>query len=137
MARISTTIIRVKSVCQLRKGWQTELSLTINRGKGGGEMGKIICRKCGATGHSKCPACRTVFNDNQSEAILSHFLKYEEEGGNVKVHFTLNDATVEEALRSLKSWLMDPNFDPAQYACTHHWEFAEGHGSDIGCKCLG
>ena len=35
------------------------------------QMSQVICIKCGATGDSKCPRCRTVFPDNQMEAALS------------------------------------------------------------------
>jgi len=39
-------------------------------------MTAIVCSKCGATGDSKNPYCRNIFQDNQWEALLSHILKH-------------------------------------------------------------
>lgn len=39
-------------------------------------MSNVICSKCGAEASSKCPVCRTVFPENQIEALLSHSMKF-------------------------------------------------------------
>lgn len=37
-------------------------------------MSNVVCKKCGATGHSKCPRTRNVFPDDQNVALLKHVL---------------------------------------------------------------
>lgn len=114
----------------------------------------IVCRKCGATGHSKCPYCRTIFGDNQSEDILSWIFKRRIEKVPSKadvdenLHWLRVDlylgsnkdgCTTEYGLTKLREILNameDPN-DPyptiKQYSCDHEWVFAPGQKSTIDC----
>src|SRR5512146_1969349 len=39
-------------------------------------MPNIVCKRCGAEASSKCPYCRSIFPENQIEAMLSYSLKY-------------------------------------------------------------
>lgn len=110
-------------------------------------MAKIVCSKCGATGWSKCPYCRTVFPDNKTEALLSHVLKWKfTPGDNVKVeysYFTTDEEldekeVVVQALKSLLNTLSAmesgaPWTSIEQYACNHKWVFAPGEKSSIEC----
>jgi hypothetical protein len=114
-------------------------------------MAKIVCTKCGATGDSKCPYCRTVFPDNQIEARLSYSLKIDYANDprgrrwlKVELYSPINDenevpVTIADDVKELykildlmvkheKSW---PTIE--QYVCSHQWEFAPGCKSDINC----
>jgi hypothetical protein len=108
-------------------------------------MARIVCSKCGATGFSKCPSCRTVFPDNEYEGILSWFLTYQVSNGQVEIihrHPRCEDISRAEdialGLTKLRDRLnrlaeVDPGFK--QYSCEHDWWFAKGERSDIGCGC--
>lgn len=117
---------------------------------GGGIVARVFCSKCGATGRSKCPVCRTVFPANQYEATLSYTLKWKYEDGRVTItsyHCVDNDDTGEKeavtaALKALHKTLqnmadnvLDLSFE--QYACNHTWRLAHGEKTDIDCgHCL-
>jgi effector-binding domain-containing protein len=110
-------------------------------------MANIICTKCGATGFSKCPVCRTIFPDNQIDAMLSHILKFKEDKDNktVTISYTAHIEDVEEAFKRLFNVLSRMETETAEvhgdykypsfkeYSCNHTWVFAEGEESDIGC----
>lgn len=113
-------------------------------------MAKIICKKCNATGFSKCPYCRTVFPDNMVEGMLSHILKWEhnkEHQEDITISYRYcaeanktKQEQVQEALEDLKNLLTrmdrpESTHYPTikQYSCDHHWVFAEGEKSDIDC----
>lgn len=108
-------------------------------------MAKIVCSKCGATGISKCPSCRTVFPDNQVEAMLSHCLKTLVKGNKIEIQYSLSkkpelsdDENISDVLKHLVEVLKyletkDPGFK--QYGCSHRWVFAKGQKSDIDCGC--
>jgi hypothetical protein len=114
-------------------------------------MAKIECRKCGATGNSKCPICRTVFMDDQLDAMLSHSLKRNLKPSEYSGHYNwLNiawlsdkDDSMEVAMNKLRE-VLNRMADPddaypsfKQYACDHSWQFQKGHKSEVGCGCLG
>ncbi len=37
-------------------------------------MARFKCKQCGATASSKCPSHRSVFTDNQTDAVLSYVM---------------------------------------------------------------
>ena len=109
-------------------------------------MANIVCKHCGATGFSKCPICRTVFPDNQYEAMLSHMLKFSLDKDSGQVTITFKSFPMDESkpivsafihlwkvLKRLNQHKDGLSFD--KYACNHHWIFAPGQKSDIGCGC--
>ena len=99
-------------------------------------MANVVCSKCGATAESKCPYCRTVFPDNQFEALLSWVLKWECKDDKIVVSYISHTAdTVAEALEQAYSHLQQckDRVGFVQYACEHTWVFAEGAHSDIDC----
>lgn len=108
-------------------------------------MARIVCSKCGATGFSKCPCCRTVFPDNEVEAMLSWFLTYQVKDGQVEIihqhprcenisrakDIALGLTKLRDRLNRLAE--VDPEFK--SYACCHDWCYAPGQKSDINCGC--
>jgi len=98
-------------------------------------MSKIVCSKCGATGNSKCPYCRTVFPDNQLEALLSYVIQWDRREDRIVVQVATLTTSVEEALTKTLSALTTcaEKVGFAQYACEHDWVFAEGQHSEIAC----
>lgn len=113
-------------------------------------MAKIVCSKCGATGDSKCPYCRTIFPDSGYEAMLSYLLKLPHPDKNdkgkpvsFKVHLMWlrhheEDSrlyTDAEMIRELYNILkkLDKRGELEAYSCIHDWIFAPGAESSIGC----
>jgi hypothetical protein len=109
-----------------------------------------VCKKCGATAYSKCPACRTVYLSNEVESRLSWILKrnivtHDTECGEVhwlevSLH-VLNpkETTVAGELKRLHKILDTmvkgeahyPTIE--QYACDHEWSMMKGCTSKIRC----
>ena len=111
-------------------------------------MAKIICNKCGATGTSKCPYCRSIFPDSHGEATLSWIfkrrIKVEKKLHWLEVFLFMGDGTEKNnlawgmhELRNILNNMEDPEVKhyPSidAYACDHVWEFADGEKSSIGC----
>lgn len=110
-------------------------------------MSNLICEKCGATAEGKCPICRTIFPDDQHEAVLSHFLKFKVEDGHVKITFLhyLSREEVERSesenveaalihlLNNLKAMESGHSTSFKSYSCVHKWVFKPGCKSTIGC----
>jgi hypothetical protein len=100
-------------------------------------MSNCVCTKCGAEADSKCPACRTVFMDDQTEAMYSWLLKFNlekdaEKGNWLKVSLYVADSEDEaKELEHLKDVLSRLNLK--QYACIHQWTMKPGCHSTIGC----
>lgn len=102
---------------------------------------KVICSKCGATGLSKCPYCRSVFPDNQYAAVLGRILRVriaqELEITRIKVDYVVDsDWSLERAwdyLHDLFHNLVIERIKVTQLACEHNWVFAPGEVSEIGC----
>jgi len=111
-------------------------------------MARIVCSKCGAKAFGKCPGCRTVFPDNQSEAVLSHMLKFRVHDNRTEITYSEwaeDGVTEEEAVARTLKRLYDTlrmmqqrkhGFSFEGYACRHNWVFDEGQVSDIGCHCF-
>lgn len=92
------------------------------------------CKRCSATCESKNPITRSVFLDNQTEALLSHTLKFKivEEHGLCwfRVSLLVEPTTTElSGLQRLYAILRRmvlyertgyPSLE--QYACIHEWE---------------
>lgn len=110
-------------------------------------MARVECKKCGALATSKCPYCRSVFPDNQHEAVFSHVLKTLDEGDKITIKYHRykeegltteeNVANVLESLYYILQMMAEQrngmSFDG--YACNHQWSFCEGQESDINCGC--
>lgn len=114
-------------------------------------MAKVVCKKCGSTGISKCPIHRNVFPDNQADAVMSQIFKYEIIGDGhgtawIQVSFMLgsidHEYTDEFALKQLDKRLhdmvtqeSDNTYPPrlAVFLCDHDWVLADGEHCDIGC----
>ncbi len=111
-------------------------------------MSNVECINCGVEAHSKCPYCRTVFPEDQSEAMLSYALKRtiktDEQGINwLEISWYMGDGnkkdSLEYGLASLHKVMcgmadpegLYPSF--AQYACDHRWRFKKGEKSSISC----
>lgn len=101
-------------------------------------MAKVVCSKCGATGHSKNPAVRTVFPDNGTEAILSHIFHFSivEENGltKAKVSYTVDPSwDFQEAWKQLHGviHLVDEKVGVEMLMCHHDFQFAPGEVSEI------
>jgi hypothetical protein len=115
-------------------------------------MAQIICKKCGLTGFSKCPHCRSVFPEHSSPATeifeFQGFVKKanpEEEAGDdgkrrwlvgMWTYEVSEDAAMRKVLELFKSMLNNPEFSMATASCAHEWDFAEGEKSDIDCGCM-
>jgi len=101
-------------------------------------MSNCICAKCGAEAYSKCPECRSVFPENQTEALLATCLNFKDETDKTTVVFKIAGDRV-EALQELSTLLLEmrqglrgmPGFKT--YACDHDWRFKPGERSSIGC----
>lgn len=109
-------------------------------------MSNCICTKCKAEADSKCPACRTVFPDDQIESALSWILKrhIEKKDNDIywlKIEYCIGkkDKSLEQALKQLYSIFKEMNEDDndypsfKQYACDHVWTMKKEYHSDIGC----
>lgn len=110
-------------------------------------MAKIVCTKCGKTGDSKCPFCRSVFGDEDSrigmiDAVMSHRLLIGEKGILLKRwSLTRNPdnsiggpETDFNILKSVVGLLKDLTDDELRIiACVHTWDFAPGAKSEIDC----
>lgn len=108
----------------------------------------VVCSDCGAEAHSKCPYCRSVFPDNQMEAMLSYQLKRTMSTDELGINWLDvslyvgngtekdNMATAMERLLGILSAMQDPESHYptiAQYCCDHRWTFKPGQKSTIGC----
>lgn len=101
-------------------------------------MPNITCKQCGSTGHSKNPATRTVFMDNQMEATFSNLFKYsiKENPNNPDyptvvfelryIYHSNDNLDTYEAVKECLSWLKrHMEFTPVEVlACNHDkgWE---------------
>ncbi len=105
-------------------------------------MANIICNKCGLTGDSKCPFCRSIFVDRQSligqiEHVMSHRMKISAEGIMIKRYSICHHPGPETDLDIL-TFLKDV-FDALSKedlkitSCTHDWDFAPFCKSEIDC----
>ena len=114
-------------------------------------MGDVVCKKCGAEAHSKCPYCRNVFPDDQIATLYNNLITLtvkppetqEYLGGEKatiqKVNFSLDlihypedkDTPEEHTLSLLKGLLKLEQ--PIQAICDHSWKFKPGVQSSIGC----
>lgn len=91
-------------------------------------MANVHCILCGATGHSKNPATRTVFPDDLTEALLSHILKFPKmEDGWATGTIKLRCDSIEEYFTNLIGIVkMLEKVGVKQYACNHHWVLDDG-----------
>jgi hypothetical protein len=105
-------------------------------------MPNIICKKCGLTGWSKCPYCRSVFADRDYkvddcqvgmlDGIFSHYIVLNDP---TLIKFrVLRDEGWENALLRVRDLLADvPDAAIKVLACPHEWEFQPGTCSEIDC----
>lgn len=114
----------------------------------------VFCSECGATGLSKCPYCRSIFQTDpvgqiecmMTSALEIHPAEDDEFWMIVKVFQDANPLlerdkpeTAEEALIKLHDWLgrmirQEDNFPSLkQFLCQHKWRFMEGKHSQIDC----
>ena len=114
-------------------------------------MAKIICIKCGLTGGSKCPHCRSIFarhggKVDMIDTILSHRLKITDEGILIKRGNSyppgpfdpkaepIGKETDFELLEMIARLIGDLTNEELKIAsCVHEWEFAPFAKSDIEC----
>ena len=118
-------------------------------------MANVFCSKCGITGTSKCPHCRTVFSDNKMHDILSYVVKLNREDRQIVIlvpDWSKNPGAPAEKknwsfeesaaamLASVASHVAEFSSLPAaetvpakQIVCIHDWQFAEGHESEAAC----
>lgn len=112
-------------------------------------MGNVVCKKCGAEAHSKCPACRTVFPEDQIGAMLSWILKFKErkmENGQrwLEVSLLMTDEQDEEKALENLAKLMEKMLHQVDnypsihsYACDHEWTMKPGEKPTIDCGHFG
>lgn len=82
----------------------------------------VKCIKCGARASSKCPTCRTVFPEDQQEAMLFAGLGFSLEGDSLIVRMHTWDADPSVAFQRLIHKLRSiPEEKLKQYACHHQW----------------
>ena len=102
-------------------------------------MSSYKCDKCNAEAISKCVNQRTVFPQDQMDAMITHIMKREvdwvtDEWCTVKLHVHVSlqdtgsqtdhsDGAVEHALIMIKE-LTDEQIH--RYACMHNWVITEG-----------
>lgn len=92
-------------------------------------MAKIVCKKCGLTGWSKCPYCRSVFGDDQTLAMVESRVRVSKNDvGPIVTLQCYEDEKPEEDLPRLLGMV-----NLKQLFCVHQLEFAEGAKSEIGC----
>ncbi len=114
-------------------------------------MSKYHCEYCPATAMSKCAIQRTVFPDDQMDALLSHILKYKvainlNAPGSAEVslfvHVPLKNISggirsdaelVEYALILINE--LNPE-EIKNYSCNHHWVINKDDECIFGC-CVG
>lgn len=96
-------------------------------------MTKIVCSKCGLTGHSKNPAIRGVFPDNMNNPALTWanlLLRVERESAeSVVIHVWCGEnKSLAYALRNVAKIIeqLDEEGDADKAFCDHHWVMAEG-----------
>lgn len=100
-------------------------------------MPNVICKKCGAEATSKCPVCRSVFPEDQTDAMYSWLLKFDiakspTKGNWLDVHlFVAESEDVDKELIHLRDVLNKLNLE--KYSCDHEWKMKEGFHSTIGC----
>ena len=107
----------------------------------------VTCRKCGATGFSKCPALRSIFCQQQAEATYGDLMvvEHEEEdypegsmGANsgdkkhttvVSFHFPgkLDDEKIATYLREMGQ------YNTRMIVCDHAWEWTATRNCDFRC----
>ncbi len=102
-------------------------------------MSAFHCKYCNATAISKCSKTRTVFPDDQTDAILSNILKYNIVRANPRaatVSLMVNvplekGADIDRTDPELVEWALmlinelDPKMIKA-YSCNHEWVIDEG-----------
>jgi hypothetical protein len=107
-------------------------------------MSNVVCVDCGMEAHSKCPFCRTVFPNNQTDAMLSWTCKHRIKEVNnfnwLQVEFMMReDETEEDTFKRLHSLLDEMVTKPKEFlslkefCCDHRWVFKPGEKSTIGC----
>jgi hypothetical protein len=126
-------------------------------------MPTVYCKKCGITGFSKCPHCRSIFADGMpmEMELLDNFIHVRDispkdengqptrytggdhEGEIVvkhEVYFETyadtQDIAMERVLSSLQS-LLSQHINIKVASCVHEWELAPGEVSSIGCGHVG
>ena len=109
-------------------------------------MANVICKKCGLTGDSKCPFCRSVFGDNHTAAarldsVMSHRLKISLEQITIKKYNhdgPEDDARVVSMLVNTINKAVATDKSSVEevckiVCCLHEWDFAPHHYSNISC----
>lgn len=111
-------------------------------------MSAYHCKHCGATANSKCARTRTVFPDDQMDALLSHVLKYKitinltaprSTEVSLFVHTPLEDEEGEfRSDAELVEWalILINGLKPEEiknYSCNHEWVIDPGDECTIGC----
>ena len=94
-------------------------------------MPKVVCSECGSTGSSKCPGQRSIFSDNQQDALFGnmYFLNHDDmnrpfikQKGADDKNGSMYAARL-EFLIALREMLKDETQLKA-FACYHKWEMA-------------
>lgn len=84
-------------------------------------IGNVSCVKCGLTGISKCPYCRSVFeHDYDRECIRLELAGNVDDKEWVKMHKLARQQKIGQFSR-----------------CEHEWVFQPDCQSTIGCGCPG
>lgn len=101
----------------------------------------LVCKKCGATAHSKCAKQRNVFPDDQDIALLKHLIAVDVNDRNcLIVDYTLSsdiEPTAYEGLKALKDILNHLTDEQLKrLACYCDWQQAPGTRCLFGC-CVG
>lgn len=125
-------------------------------------MGNVVCRKCGMEASSKCPYCRSVFPENQIDAMLSVVIKHSVEivhyedrcpypkRERLKIWLDIHDDETEEDAWARLYYYLKNIIEPYQpgdekysdhvkfpslkeFCCHHGWVFKPGQKSSIGC----
>jgi hypothetical protein len=123
-------------------------------------MAKVVCSKCGLTGYSKCPICRNIFADTDDLDMAGLGLLELRRGTNdygklngkdelqlVWTYMLYEDQHLsnEERAAGQEGLMLDklkdrlerlakaPWEDIRKALCRHHWVFAPGERSSIGC----
>jgi hypothetical protein len=99
---------------------------------------RIVCNKCGATGSSKCPVCRTVFPDDEKVTYLQEVLtveigRYNKEwrsqvGTDLIITSTLREGCADPYDGMIHFLKRIRDLTPEQLkqlCCNHHWEHTE------------
>ena len=111
-------------------------------------MARVVCARCGMTGHSKCPYCRTVFADNERNSVLQQLMTItrgswmdkrfvDENGKDLVVTLNWSIGDIANHVCHLRDILSSLDDDGIRRLCCHHdWMFVEGERSSIGCGCV-